>query len=98
MALTIRQIAAITLLVLLAAAALGLLPYRGIEMSIPSAEFGTVASIPVVAIVLAWLVAHNSATGPVETRSNELYRIANELREAALADESNRRRALELAV
>jgi PAS domain S-box-containing protein len=100
MALAIRLIAAMTGLVLLTATALGLLAYRSIETPILLEGLAAVAGILALAVPLAWTVARSSANGAIGVRSGGFDRMAAELRDksAALIDESNKRRAIELAL
>ena len=89
MALATRLMATMTGLVLLTAAALGLLAYRNIETPTLLAGLAAVAGILVLAVPLAWTVVRNSA----DAAAAELHDQT-----AALLDERGKRRAVEFAL
>ena len=97
MALAMRLIATMTGLVLLTAATLGLLAYRGIGTPIlldrlGTAGLGAAAGIVVLAVFSGWILARASANGATGAGSDRLDRMAADLsnRNAALIDESNK--------
>jgi PAS domain S-box-containing protein len=75
MALAIRLIAAMTGLVLLTATALGALAYRSIETPILLAGLAAVAGILVLAVLLAWAMARNSANAASRQRERMLAAV-----------------------
>ena len=76
---------------LLAAAALGWLALGGTSMPVLLAGLAAIAACPVLSLLLGWRMAGNAAAGT---------RMAAELRDktAALIEESDKRRAIELAL
>src|ERR1017187_3668759 len=88
---TPKQLIASMIGVTLLAAALGWLALGGTGMPVLLAGLAAIAACPVLSLLLGWRMAGNAAAG---------NRMAAELRDktAALIEESDKRRAIELAL